>query len=342
MSGDTSRRSSTGSLPVSLMLPKTRLFSFPSAVMAMLTIVASACDSDPGYAGRSSAQWIAELKSGDESGKAGAARALGKVLESRPDYPKVVTALVAALRDTSDVVRIAAASALTAEGVDTQAAIDGLHEVLHDSIHADVRTSAVLIISSLGPERAIALISYLCELLNDPSPRVRAAAVDAIGAIGLPASREIPSISQMRTDSVPEVRQAVLGALVNLGADANALIPVARSALGDTSAIVRASAADALRFLGPASLPVVADLTRALGDPDERVVRSAMLALGTIGPGARSALPSLRRLRLAARNGAELQDETIAILEGRRPLGRMGGEPTSQEKCRNNPTRIEC
>lgn len=324
------------------MLLKAWVVSFPSAIIASTLMVVSACDSDPGYAGRSSVDWIAELRSGNAAGKAEAARALGKVLESRPDYPTVVTALVAALRDTSDVVRIAAASALTAEGVDTQAAIDGLHEVLHDSSHADVRTSAVLIISSLGPKRASALLAYLCELLDDPGPRVRAAAVDAIGALGSTASPEIPSISRMINDSIPDVRQAVLRALVNLEADATTLIPFARSALGDTAAIVRASAADALRFLGPMSLPLVADLTRAVGDTDERVVRSAMLALGAIGPGARSALPSLRRLRVAARNGTELIDETIGILEGKRPLGRRDGEPTSQDKCRNNPTGSEC
>ena len=310
--------------------------------LIVLSIMASACDSDPGHAGRSSDEWIAQLDSGTVTRKAEAARALGRILQIRPDYPKVVTALVEALRDTTDAVRIAAASALTAEGVDTRAAIEGLHEVLHDSVHADVRTTAVLIVSSLGPKRAGALISYLCELLSDRNPRVRAAVLDALGAIGSDASREIPTIAQMMPDSVPEVRQAVLRALANLHADKSVLIPIARTALSDSAPIVRAAGADALRSLGSESVPAVADLTRALGDGSDVVVRSATVALGAIGTAANAALPPLRQMRASGRGDRELVAQTIEILEGRRTPGTGGGEPTRQEKCRNNPTASGC
>ena len=310
------------------------------AFMASALTFVAACESDPGHAGRSSEQWIASLESGSETDKSKAAQALGKILQIRPDYPEVVTALVAALRDTSDVVRIAAASALTAKGVDTKTAIDGLHAVLHDTAHADVRTSAILIISALGPERADALISYLCELLDDPSPKVRAAAVEALGVIGPPAVMEIRSIALMLRDSVAEVRQAALGALVKLGAGANVVVPAARSALSDTSATLRASAADALRSLGASAAPAVSDLTAALGDPDERVIRGAILALGSIGRAARSALPALKRLDANQRGGERALNQTIAILEGKAAPG--SAEPTVQERCRNNPKAAGC
>lgn len=319
-----------------------RLWFIRSALIASALAAAPACDSDPGHAGRTSRQWISSLKSGSETDKSEAAQALGKILEIRPDYPEVVTALVAALRDTSDVVRIAAASALTAEGVDTKAAIDGLHEVLHDTAHADVRTSAVLIISALGPERAGALLSYLCELLDDPSPKVRAAAVEAIGQLGAAAVPEIPAISRMLRDSAADVRQAVLQALVNLGAGSRTLVPAARAALSDSSSTVRASAADALRSLGSTAAPAVGDLSASLGDPDERVVRGAIVALGAIGPAARSALPSLRRLDANRRGGERALTQTIAILEGRAVAGQGSSEPTVQDRCRNNPQLTGC
>ena len=317
-------------------------FLIIGAAIASLSI-ASACGSDPGYGGRSSADWIIQLDSGNTPSRADAAHALGKVLGSRPDYPMVVTALVGALSDTSDVVRIAAASALTAEGVDIRAAIDGLHKVMHDSVHADVRASVVLIVSSLGPKRASALLPYLCEMLDDPSPRVRAAAVRAIGHIGPAALPEVVEISRMMRDSSADVRESVLGALVNLGASGDVLLPLARSALKDGAATVRSSAADALRYLAPASAPAAEDLAVALRDPNENVVRSAVVALGSIGPAARKAVPSLRQLRYtAAERDHAIIDETIAIIEGRRAVHRGASEPTLIDICTRYPRDLRC
>lgn len=309
----------------------------------LFLIVAMACDSDPGHGGRSSAQWVSQLRTGEDTNKVEAARALGKILTIRPDYPIVVAALVGALRDTSDAVRIAAAHALTADGVDTRAAVDGLHEVMHDSAHADVRAAAVMIVSALGPARAGALLPYLCELLTDSSPKVRAAAVEAIGHIGPAALPEVPEISRMMRDSSADVRQSVIRALLNLGAPASITLPVARAGLKDSSAAVRSSAVDALRYLRQAAVPATDDLVIALRDSSETVVHGAMLALGSIGPAAARALPLLRQMRNTQPPQVHaLINETIAILEGRPALRDGGSEPSPADVCRRNPGDPRC
>lgn len=141
------------------------------------------------------------LRTGNPHAQVRAAGALGKVLEIRPDYPKVVTALAVAVGDTSDEVRIAAASALSAEGVDPLAAVAGLHAILHDSAHANVRASIVLIIGRMGSKRARALLPSLREASNDPDARVRAPAVEAIGTIGLASVGDGQAIARLAGDS---------------------------------------------------------------------------------------------------------------------------------------------
>jgi HEAT repeat protein len=269
--------------------------------------------------------------------------ALGKVLEIRPDFPMVVDALANALSDTSDAVRIAAASALVADGVDPLAAVDGLHEVLHDSAHADVRASVAMIIGTLGPKRGIRLLPFLKEALDDPNAEVRAAAVEAIGVLGSAATGEAQSIIPLASDSMPQVRQAVLRTLLNLRADAHVTLPVAIPALGDADTGVRASAALALGALGPEASRAVPQLITALTDPNSNVVQAALFAITAVGPPARAALPALRRLQ--AKSSDELAakvDDAIAILESRPLRGGNRTEPTMEERCRPGSSDPQC
>ena len=301
------------------------------------------CGSDPGYAGRSSREWIVDLESGDTRAKVDASRALGKVLKVRPDFPMVVDALANALRDTSDAVRVAAASALAAEGVDPLAAVDGLHDVLHDSAHADVRASVALIIGTLGPRRGIRLLPFLKEALDDPDAEVRAAVVEAIGALGSAATGEAESIIPLASDSMPQVRQAVVRTLLNLRADAEVTLPVAIPALSDAEPSVRASAALALGALGPQAAPAVPQLITALTDSDSNVVQAALFAITTIGPPARPALPALRRLQATSSDElAAKVDDAIATVESRPLRGGDRTEPTMEERCRRGSSDPQC
>ena len=279
-----------------------RLFAIPALIAAL------ACTSDPGHDGRSSAAWMDDLRTGDTRIKLQAAEALREVLKIRPDYPEVVRALVTALRDSSDAVRIAAASALTAEGVETVTAIDGLHEVMHDSAHADVRASVLLIISRLSPQRAIALLPYLCEVLEDPSARVRTAAVGAIGAMANHAT----------------------------------LLTVSRNLLSDSSAAVRAAAVDALRSMGAAAAPAVGNLVTALSDPDRVVARSAVLAIVAMGSAGKPAIPALKLAQSRSSAPDPLIDEALVVLQGSIERVRDSPEPTLLERCINRPADSRC
>lgn len=283
-----------------------------------------------------------DLRTGDTRIKLQAAEALREVLKIRPDYPEVVRALVTALRDSSDAVRIAAASALTAEGVETVTAIDGLHEVMHDSAHADVRASVLLIISRLSPQRAIALLPYLCEVLEDPSARVRTAAVGAIGAMGSAAHAVVPSIAKMSADSSAEVRQSTLRALVNLEADHATLLTVSRNLLSDSSAAVRAAAVDALRSMGAAAAPAVGNLVTALSDPDRVVARSAVLAIVAMGSAGKPAIPALKLAQSRSSAPDPLIDEALVVLQGSIERVRDSPEPTLLERCINRPADSRC
>ncbi len=257
----------------------------------------------------------------------------------RPNYPEVVDALARSLRDTSDIVRLAAASALSAEGVDPRAAVSGLHEVLHDSAHADVRESMVLIMGAMGSERAVALLPSLREALADPDARVRSTAVEAIGTLGSVAAGEAQRIARLANDSMAAVRQAVYRALLNLRAPSTLTVPIAVSALSDSAARVRSSAALALGALGRDAAAAVPQLIRALDDEDPSVVRRAVFALSSIGPPARPALPKLKELE-SRLPGSAL--EAIAIVDGKRAPTRSDLEPTSQEKCRGVSANPRC
>ena len=314
-----------------------------SICFVAVCIAAISCGSDPGYAGRSSREWIDDLETGDTRSKVEASSALGNVLEIRPDFPLVVVALANALRDTSDAVRIAAASALAADGVDPLAAVDGLHEALHDSAHADVRASVALIIGTLGPTRVIALLPFLKEALGDPNAEVRVAAVEAIGALGSAATGEAESIIPLARDSMPRVRQSVIRTLLNLRAEAGITLPVAIPALSDADPGVRASAGLALGALGNQAAPALPQLITALSDSNPNVVQSALFAITAVGPAARPALPALRRLQARSPDGlAAKVDDAIATIESRPLRGGNRTEPTMEERCRRGSADPQC
>ena len=86
------------------------------AVVYCVTLVAG-CEADPGHGGRASREWIEQLRQGDAKEREDAAVALGNVLAVNPKLERPVTALVAALADTIDAVRVAASSALAQPGV---------------------------------------------------------------------------------------------------------------------------------------------------------------------------------------------------------------------------------
>lgn len=310
--------------------------------MLASVLLLSGCNTDPGYGGKSSSDWIQQLSSPDPEARRVAAAALGKVLKIRPDAGKIVDALGIAIRDTSDEVRSAAATALTTEGVNPAAALEGFHAALHDSAHAGMRAATARMIGTLGRQRGRLLIPAISELMDDPDPVVREAGIESLGQMGPDPGIDLERISHRISDPDPSVRRAVLQTLLNLRAAASIAVPVARVALRDSAASVRITAAYTLGSLGSAAAPAIPELRVALTDSAPFVRAGAANAMAAIGPAARAAIPELSQLlrdsSVSVRNAAI---QAIAAISGKRSAGGYS-EPTQQEKCASNPHAPGC
>ena len=176
-----------------------------SAVLlaGVLEIVLVSCQGEPGYRGRTSREWMTALGDSSPLVRVQAADALGHVLEIAPRSPHVVRALIATLADSIDRVRMAAATALVAQGVRAEGAVPGLHAALHDSAHAYVRAQAASILGNLGPSAGDGSIPVLIEAVGDDSPEVRAAALHALAAFGSAALIALPEIRSRLDDPSP-------------------------------------------------------------------------------------------------------------------------------------------
>lgn len=265
-------------------------------LLTALAIAVLSCGADPGHAGRSSHEWIAALDDTSTALRIEAADALGKILKIQPKSPKVVRALIAALADSVDDVRMAAATALVAEGVRAEGAVPGIHAALHDSAHATVRSHAALILGILGTSAGEGVVSALTEALGDPEPEVRSAAAEALGKLGDDAAASVPAIRSRLTDASSNVRLKALEAVYIIGAPDTVMLPVLRNALSDSDASVRAAAAYMLGGLRADAAPALDAILVALGDGEADVRVAAVFAIAEIGPAAHSLLPHLRRM----------------------------------------------
>lgn len=142
--------------------------------------------------------------------------------------------------------------------------IDPILDRLDD---ADAETSALLL-SLLPPVDTPERIRRLVPLLDDPAPRVRAAAAESLARA--PAAPTLPLLRARldRAGAAPEVVRAMSG----LGVDAClALTPL----LGDPDPAVRTATADALARCAGAE--VLAALDAALSREEDLGVRAALL-----------------------------------------------------------------
>jgi HEAT repeat protein len=124
--------------------------------------------------------------------------------------------------------------------------------------------------------RAAGIVERLVALTADADPRVRKAAIDAIGVIG--AAAAVIAVRARLADEIAFVRAHAARALARLGgaAESRALLPL----LADGDWHVRDSAKQSLRAIGEAAAPAVLPLLTH-GDPFAR--NSAAEVLQDIG-----------------------------------------------------------
>jgi HEAT repeat protein len=140
----------------------------------------------------------------------------------------------------------------------------------------NVRTDALERLLAIDPDAAAAAARHA---LDDPSPRVRAAAIRALGAAG--SRSDVAAIAARGTDSTPDVAVAVAAALSRLGDDtvrAEVSADIAR--LGGSSVHRdRTVAALMLGVVEPGDWVDRTTLHDLLADLDPAVVNAALSAL---------------------------------------------------------------
>lgn len=261
------------------------------ALATFSTAATFGCHSEPSYDTRTAHEWIDSMGSASLRQRVHAANALGRILEISPNSPHVISALITALND-DDPVRMAAAAALSAEGLQAPEAVQGLHRALHDSAHADVRAAAASVLGSVGDVASAGTVAILTEALRDRDARVRAAAAEALGRIGPKAGAGLATLDRLTSDPSPFVRIEAMRASIRAGGSRQRALPMLHVMLKDTSPDVRAQAIYSVAEFGSAASPLIPELVAGLADPAAVVRRAAAYALRVVDPTTPSASPN--------------------------------------------------
>lgn len=288
-----------------------------------------ACESDPHYDGRSIGEWVERLSDSNATVRIEAAGALRRVLALNPQSGRSATALVGALADSVDAVRVAAGVALANEGVKAPGIAAGLASMLDDSAHAIIRTRAAELLGLVKVEQAEAA-EALAAALDDPSLEVRKAAIQALGQLGPQAQSAADKLLTRYEDTASEIRVMVLQALGRMHASSEKTRVVYVLGLKDPNRSVRFAAATAIIAFGAAAAPLLPALMQALSDTDPYVRNAAIVIIGQIGPP--EATTALARLDEIARNDSttfvrSAAEYTAAVLRGQRKPLRHPPEP---------------
>lgn len=300
-------------------------------IVASCAFAGLACTSDPGYKGRSSADWIGQLERGAPNARVDAAFALGHVLELQPNVRRVVRALSIAVRDTSDEVRIAAAVALRRAGERARDAVPGIAEMLKDSAHANVRRTAAVLLGDLGrydPGRAVPPLE---RALADGNAEVRLAAGSALGRLGRDAGASTPALTAASADPDPGARVQAIDALSRVGFPHDTVATILQHALADSVTAVRVAAIQAIaRFASEPS-----QLAQLLGEASTD--REAVVRLAVVNALSATSDDSAHKIlqRAAKDFDPRVQQEALHILSSAHRPGDSHSlsEPSVSERC---------
>jgi HEAT repeat protein len=178
---------------------------------------------------------------------------------------------------------------------------------------ARVRRGAAYGLEELGPS-ATPAVPVLIDQLNDPDDFARAAASDALVAVG-PAA--LPALLKATRDRRPLVRDYALGTVAQFKSADDLVLPALIAGLSDDTALVRRGAVQVLRSylsihhdsaqavllpqprldrLVHALIQALQDKGTAAGQDDLTVPKYAAYILGDLGPKAKPAVPALTAL----------------------------------------------
>ncbi|MDG3007929.1 HEAT repeat domain-containing protein [Paludisphaera mucosa] len=135
------------------------------------------------------------------------------------------------------------------------------------------------------------VVPALTAAVDSPTPRVRRAAILALGSLRPLAPGAVEILSKGLRDPDPGVSAASLAALGNLGPRAAAALPEIRALLKADSADLRAKAVDVLAQAAPRDARLADDFLAAVDDPAPAVRRRALEHLRGLGTLGRRAIP---------------------------------------------------
>jgi HEAT repeat protein len=221
----------------------------------------------------------------DSAARGTAAEALGKIGD-----PTTVPALVTALEDEDDYVRMNAVNALESLGHKAKAAVPSLIRVVKNDEANDWIAAAALGAIDADGISTPALI----EAFADKNPRLRRFAAYGLKRMGRNASSAETALHDGLRDSDRGARIAAATAYWSVSHKADEAVGVLRSEIqASDDWAAQMWAADALAEIGPAAKAAVPELIECLTSDTRYVVTSSAKALGKIGPDAVSAVPAL-------------------------------------------------
>lgn len=322
-------------------------------LLTLAIALSAGCDADPGYRGRTTDEWIAQLRDPSVAARVDAAAALTEILRIHPGSQRGTRALVQALRDSSDQVRLAAGNALAQPGVNAADAVQGMILVANDSAHADVRASAVRLLGDLvhgmhGPEaerHLDAVVHLWASALTDSSVQVRWASADALehagDALRGRSTLVVDALQRLTRDPVPRLRVYAVSILPNISLPDSLAHAMYAEAFRDPVDAVREAGIVAAARGAREDAFLLNVITAALDDSAPAVRRTAAVTLGTIDvslPGATQL--ALRRAQADA-DSAVRTEATHALqrFHQRGGVDAAPREPTVEERCRDLPPR---
>jgi HEAT repeat protein len=153
-----------------------------------------------------------------------------------------------------------------------------------------VRAHAALALGAMG-SKANDSVTALAELLKDPDDTVRRSAVRAIQAIHPGPAVMIPICTKLLEDPDPAIRTRILTAIAERGGEA---VPPLIEALKDDRAAYWALLI--LRDIGPEAKDAIPAIAGKLQDKKPEIRREAALTLGAMGEAAVSVVPQIAAL----------------------------------------------
>ena len=219
----------------------------------------------------------------------------------------LVSTLARALSDPIPKVRANAAAALGNVAQHAKPALEQLAAVASDEDET-VRRYAVQVMAWV--DGAFSL-PHAMKALGDAAPKVRVAALGAIGAAPTPwPATALAAVRKALRDHDETVRRGAVDAIWSAN-EAAGVEPLIETLTRDKLLSVRGRAAVALGGLGdPRAIPT---LVRALDDEADTVRSAAANALGSMGPEGAQALPQLMAVARADAASAVRQSAVMAI-----------------------------